>query len=384
MEQPSKLLVKKFKGSLSPEETAALDAWIAADESHRKLAGRLLDPDLLDEEYRSENLINTERPLREMQARIARLNRRIFIRRASAAAAAIVLVAGIVAGFLYFGPESLVTGETAAEAEAPEGFDCYNPGKLGAVVVNERGQTVALSASDTAYIANNYLTKPESEPAGKIENLSLEVGRGKEFRITLEDSTVVWLNSESTLSYPEKFDGGERRVSVTGEAYFEVRRDSERPFVVETGGQSIKVYGTTFNVRGYSDEDAVLTTLETGSVSISAIGHEDAALYLSPGHQSNFNRGNSNVTMRTVDPEIVTGWRHGKFVFEEQTLETIMRDLSRWYNFRYEFRDRSLRNVVFMGSVSRYADFKTVISILEDGGDVKFTIENDTIIISHK
>lgn len=384
MEQPSNLLVKKFKGSLTPEEAQELDAWIAADESHRKLAEQLLDPERLDDEYRSEKLINCDRPARDMEARIARINRGIILRRASAVAAGIILTAGIVAGFLFYGPDALSSDEELTETEAVEGFDSYNPGKLGAVVANERGQTVALSASDTAYIANNYLTKTQSEPTDRIENLSLEVGRGKEFRITLEDSTVVWLNSESSLSYPEKFDGNIRRVSVTGEAYFEVRHDDNRPFIVETGGQVIKVYGTTFNVRGYTDEDAVLTTLETGSVSISAIGRENSALYLSPGHQSRFSRGNSDVTMRTVDPEIVTGWRHGKFVFEEQTLETIMRDLSRWYDFRYEFRDRSLRNVVFMGSVSRYADFKTVISILEDGGDVKFTIENDTIIISSK
>lgn len=163
-----------------------------------------------------------------------------------------------------------------------------------------------------------------------------------------------------------------------------MKPDNSRPFYVESGGQSIRVYGTTFNVRGYPDEDAILTTLETGSIAISASGREDAELYLSPGHQSRFDKTDEEVTMKTVNPEIVTGWRHGKFVFEETPLSTIMRDLSRWYDFEYEFADPSVKDIVFMGSVSRYSDFRTIICILEDSGEVRFYTQGNKVIISRK
>lgn len=210
------------------------------------------------------------------------------------------------------------------------------------------------------------------------------MGRGREFKIVLEDSTVVWLNSESQLRYPDRFAADCRRVAISGEAYFEVKPDKSRPFIVETGGQSIKVYGTTFNVRGYRDEDAVLTTLETGSIAISERHNPQAELFLQPGHQARYDRESAQVTMKEIDPEIVTGWRHGKFVFEETPLSTIMRDLSRWYDFEYEFADESLKEIVFMGAVSRYTDFRTIISILEDGGEVNFSVHNDKILISRK
>ncbi len=241
-----------------------------------------------------------------------------------------------------------------------------------------------LSASDTSIVANQIEMDGKKSERGEWVNLSLEVGRGREFKIVLEDSTVVWLNSESTLCYPEKFAANSRRVSVTGEAYFEVHHEKNRPFIVDIGGEMIKVYGTTFNVRGYKDEEAILTTLETGKISISDIQNRDAELFLYPGHQARFDKATSEVRMKEVDTEIVTGWRQGKFVFEETPLSTIMRDLSRWYDFNYEFAEEDIKNIIFMGSVSRYADFRTIISILEDGGEVKFSLSGNKIVISRK
>lgn len=138
-------------------------------------------------------------------------------------------------------------------------------------------------------------------------------------------------------------------------------------------------------MRGYADEKAIYTTLESGSVAVSKVGGNKPELMLTPGHQSIFDKDDSGVTVKSVDSKVVTGWRHGKFVFEESTLETIMKDLSRWYDFEYEFSDPSLREIVFMGSVSRYTDFRKVISILEDTQEVRFRIDGSKVkIISGK
>ncbi|MCM1051758.1 MAG: DUF4974 domain-containing protein [Paenibacillus sp.] len=386
MDRISFLILKQLTSSLSAQETAELQAWMDSSPARRALAERLLDPTALDEEYAGEKRVNWRRPARDMEMRISalqasRTRRRLILSSAAAIAAVII---GIALWILLPGQRIDLTTGPGHTTSVIMSIDDIIPGHTGAIYRSANGSAITLNASDTSIVANRLMASSHCSASRPSDDLSLEVGRGREFKIILEDSTVVWLNSESTLRYPESFASDSRRVSVTGEAYFEVRPDKSRPFYVESGGQSIRVYGTTFNVRGYPDEDAILTTLETGSVAISASGRENAELYLSPGHQSRFDKTDEEVTMKTVNPEIVTGWRHGKFVFEETPLSTIMRDLSRWYDFEYEFADPSVKEIIFMGSVSRYSDFRTIISILEDSGEVRFSIRDNKVIISHK
>lgn len=382
MERIGYLILKKLKGNLSSEEEHELELWMSESEEHRQLAERLSDPRHLAEAYERENRVDWHRPMEDMQRRVSKIRRRSFMRKAAPAAAAIFVIAFVVGAFWLI-PGLNKTKQADIIAETLELSD-LTPGKTGAVYRGTNGRTMLLSASDTSIVANQIEMDGKKSERGEWVNLSLEVGRGREFKIVLEDSTVVWLNSESTLCYPEKFAANSRRVSVTGEAYFEVHHEKNRPFIVDIGGEMIKVYGTTFNVRGYKDEEAILTTLETGKISISDIQNRDAELFLYPGHQARFDKATSEVRMKEVDTEIVTGWRQGKFVFEETPLSTIMRDLSRWYDFNYEFAEEDLKNIIFMGSVSRYADFRTIISILEDGGEVKFSLSGNKIVISRK
>lgn len=382
MERIGYLILKKLKGNLSSEEEHELELWMSESEEHRQLAERLSDPRHLAEAYERENRVDWHRPMEDMQRRVSKIRRRSFMRKAAPAAAAIFVIAFVVGAFWLI-PGLNKTKQADIIAETLELSD-LTPGKTGAVYRGTNGRTMLLSASDTSIVANQIEMDGKKSERGEWVNLSLEVGRGREFKIVLEDSTVVWLNSESTLCYPEKFAANSRRVSVTGEAYFEVHHEKNRPFIVDIGGEMIKVYGTTFNVRGYKDEEAILTTLETGKISISDIQNRDAELFLYPGHQARFDKATSEIRMKEVDTEIVTGWRQGKFVFEETPLSTIMRDLSRWYDFNYEFAEEDLKNIIFMGSVSRYADFRTIISILEDGGEVKFSLSGNKIVISRK
>ena len=126
-----------------------------------------------------------------------------------------------------------------------------------------------------------------------------------------------------------------------------------------------------------------MTTLETGSIALTRCGEEDGAeLRLFPGHQAVFEKNEQRVALRTVKPEVITGWRHGKFVFEEQPLSAIMRDLARWYNFEYEFADEAVSNLVFKGSIPRYSNLKTAIDILEVSGGITFTVVDNKIVIA--
>ncbi len=383
MNKISQLLYKRFLGRLSQDETAELDSWKDEDPRNADLWRRVGDPASLDEEYRLRLLVNSERAEADMLNRIhvaeaPRRRRRIIAGIASAAAVAVLC-------FWWFAPVSPDLSPAEVTVASINNIGDIKPGSTRAIVTSSGGMAFQLDGDDDGQPVE-FLTADHPRPSAgqvtKVNGLCLEVPRGGEFCVVLEDSTRVWLNSASTLSYPERFGATERRVRVTGEAYFIVTRDEARPFYVETGGQRIRVYGTAFNVRGYEDDRTVYTTLEQGSISLSDINEASGEVFIVPGQQSVFNPEATEISIRSVDPEVIGGWRHGRFVFEEQPLSAIMRDLSRWYDFEYEFADEGIADIVFMGSIPRYADFATAAQILENSGAIRFDIADSKVVIS--
>jgi len=201
--------------------------------------------------------------------------------------------------------------------------------------------------------------------------------------VTLEDGTEVWLNAESQLRYPETFDAAERRVEISGEAYFKVARDEQRPFYVVSGGQEVRVLGTEFNIHAYQDEAAVYTTLVSGSISLRPL-HGKSQLVLTPGNQAVFSKDDTAARVHSVDTDVVTSWRSDAFVFEDQTAEQIMRTLSRWYDFQYEFADQQAAQTIFMGSIPRYGSFADVVSIFHKMGGIRIRQNGKKIVISSR
>lgn len=376
----SHLLFKRFTGRLTEAERSRLEQWISESPLHRRAADRLANPGYLTRENRLRSMVDTDRAEAEMMRRIAVSETPRRRRRILAAAAAAVLLAGVAVGILTYRPSLSAPDTTIADARMESAIV---PGKTKALLRDETGKSLVLTEADTTSGQTFFVASPvNKKKTPKIKKLCLEVPRGGEFKVKLEDSTEVWLNAESTLRYPEKFDGRERRVEITGEAYFAVHHEPDRPFYVIAGGQQVRVYGTTFNVRNYADEEKVYTTLETGSISLSRLDGDGGNLFLSPGHQAVFDKADSRVEMKVVDPKVITGWRHGRFVFEEQPLRNIMRELSRWYDFEYEFADDSLGDVVFLGSIPRYTDFVTAVTILENCGNIRFEITDRKVLIT--
>ena len=383
------ILYKQLTGGrLSAGEQAMLEAWLDENpEKRRAMADRLSDSRRIAEDYRMRSMIETSRPMDEMRRRLgiqdeAEIDNRIsshhkkwmpYMFKTSIAAACIAVIAGIF--FLYKGnrsgqPESRAT--VASAQRTPLRIESMGPGGSRAVVTTENGDTIHLSDPVSASrIAENVAEGP----------LQIDVPRGGEFVVTLEDSTRVWLNSESRLVYPARFASDSRRVELEGEAYFEVSKNPDAPFIVESFGQRVKVYGTEFNIRAYPEDAMVYTTLSTGSISLTPTtgGGE---VFISPGKQAMFDKETAKAAIRNVDIERVTGWRHGRFVFEEQSLRQIMRDLSRWYDFKYEFADEDAAETIFMGSIPRYSNFKTAIAILEKSGGLSFKVKDNQIVIS--
>ena len=165
----------------------------------------------------------------------------------------------------------------------------------------------------------------------------LLTANGSKGRFVLPDSTVVWLNSNSLLEYPETFSSSAREVSLSGEAYFEVRRNEKLPFRVQAGEMKVEVLGTEFNVQAYSGDEVVKTTLNCGKVRV-MMGKE--ALELAPDQQAVCDLRHRRFHKIEVNANYFSAWKDGKFIFEDEPLENILNSLARWYNISVFYRDR--------------------------------------------
>ena len=374
-EQISKLIFKQITGTITAEEKLLLNDWRNENVKHEQLYNRLLDTKMQEMVYRQRKAVNVKRPMLEMQKRIEARNHKSqrYELWKWAVAASIVIVFGLSIIKIWNNVQSVSKENILASSELTIKNE-IKPGETKAFFKAADGEEILLGADDN--INKKTIREHHLQPHQQNETVSqlcLNVPRGGEFKIILEDGSEVWLNSESELIYPESFSKEERRVIVKGEAYFKIAKEEERPFFVETEGQLVRVYGTEFNIRSYNEDEEIYTTLVSGSIGLSKMDGKSGRLMLTPGHQAQFSKEDEEMSVKPVNTEIVTSWRHGRFVFEEQNLEQIMTELSRWYSFDYQFEDESLKHIVFMGSIPRYSEFDTTLAILEKSGGL-FTV----------
>ena len=378
-EDISLLIIKQLLGSITAEEQQVLDDWRHENPYNETAYQRLHNNEQLLVEHHRDQLTDYRRPLSEMKARLGiRQHRwRLYV---AAAIATIVLLIG---GAWFFNHQMQTTPVTENQPAV-----AFSAGSTKAVLTLGNGKTVELTEDaikNQQLLAAAQTEKAENSNTEPVEQI-LATPRGGEFRVMLEDGTEVWLNAASRLVYPEEFEGNERRVELDGEAYFKVAKNPDKPFIVISGGQEVHVYGTEFNVHAYSDEPDIYTTLVEGSIALRLSGNQNQSreLLLSPGHQTVFNQQSSLFNVKEVDTDVVTSWRSGVFVFENQTLEQIMLTLSRWYDFDYEFLDRHTAETVFMGSIPKYGTFSEVSDIFDKLGGIRLRQQGRKIIISAK
>ncbi len=203
----------------------------------------------------------------------------------------------------------------------------------------------------------------------------IETPRGGQYHLTLADGTQVWLNAASSLRYPTTFTGKERKVELTGEAYFEVIHNNKMPFKVIANGQEIEDIGTHFNVNAYTDELVTKTTLLEGAVKVS---QNKNSKFLTPGQQVSINTsGTFNISEPDLDE--VVAWKNGMFQFNDVDIESVMRQIARWYNVDVSF-EGTIPTYTVHGKISRNSNASQVLKILELGG-INFKIEGRKIIL---
>lgn len=266
------------------------------------------------------------------------------------------------------------------------------PGGNRATLTLADGTTVDLSSHFKGRIANQegaVISKPSdgmlvynvSNPqhgrdadyrSAMVYN-SITTPSGGQFAVVLPDGSKVWLNAESTLKYPTSFHGDNRTVELEGEGYFEVQRNEDKPFRVKSNDQLITVLGTKFNVNSYQNEPYIRTTLVEGSVQVEKANEK---IVLKPGEQALVKEG---IEVNNVNSLIYTAWKNGDFIFKNDGIQDIMKQIARWYNIDVEYEGAN-KKVRFGGIVSRSQNLSTVLTMLEKTGRVKFQL----LVDAHK
>ncbi|MGN6420484.1 MAG: FecR family protein [Pseudobacter sp.] len=299
-----------------------------------------------------------------------------------AAAAVVVLVAG--AGF-WFTNSNTKSTQVADQPVVVE--KNVPPGKDGAIltladgtqlVLDSLGNGLVSTQQGTHVVLNDgqltYHSQQQALAAPQFNTMTTP--RGRQFNVTLPDGTRVWLNASSSLRYPTVFGGFERRVEVTGEAFFEVAQNKDLPFIVNIGQQAeVQVLGTSFNVNAYADEPGINTTLLEGSVKVLAVKRNEE-LVLRPGEQA---QQSDELQKKTVNVDDVVAWKNGAFNFNDMELPAVMRQLSRWYNVEIEYAGPVSKGK-FGGKMGRNLSLADVLAELKNF-DVNFRIEDGNKIV---
>jgi len=315
---------------------------------------------------------------------------RKMVWRKIAAAAIIILMLG--AGLIWFTNNK--KQDNIALNEKPKiKNDVAAPNTVNAVLTLGNGQRIILDSTGNGTLATQGPVQIIKSGDGQIAykgnsdetvyNTLLNPRGSKVVNITLNDGSKVWLNTESSLRFPASFTGDERKVTVTGEAYFEVAHNEKKPFIVDVSGTEVKVLGTHFNIHAYNDESNIKTTLLEGSVEVSVPSSsslERVGVRLKPGQQA-IKTGDGKLTINNnVVIEDVMAWKNGLFNFNNADIQDIMRQASRWYDVEviYEGTPSAER---YKGKVARNTSLAEMMKILELNG-VKYGIEGKKIILS--
>lgn len=376
----AKELLNKFREGKSTEaENALLDSWYLAYRENESA-------ELTAQDYQlAELLMYSKLPGVATTNRISLWPR---YRMALCAAVAFVMMALFV--WFYSPAPVLIPNSTSVYQNDIE------PGKHMATIVLTDGKTIRLSDAKRGVVIGTDLRYGDGSTVGAVISSAAKAGmitvsapRGGTYEVVLPDSTKVWLNADSKISFASQFIGATRMILLSGEAYFEVSKNKNKPFIVKAGGngnapaQQIEVLGTHFNVSAYEDEAVVKTTLLEGSVKVS-IDHllqddgRQSIKVLRPGQQAVTTR--HYLKILPVDTEVAIAWKNGNFMFREEQLSSIMKKLAYWYdvNVVYKGKEPALK---ISGVISRKRKLSDVLTMLELAGKVSFEIEGRTVYV---
>ncbi|MCS3800131.1 FecR family protein [Niastella sp. OAS944] len=397
------LILRHLKQEITPEETATLNAWVEESEQNRQFFNRINNtPALmaevkalsegkkidLDAAWARVKAVGWGQPISDGPAKVITIKWWQY-----AVAMAVLLMATTVTYVLQ--QANKTTPKPAVVQTTPH--DAV-PKTNKAYLTLENGKTIVLDSLQSGLLATQGTTKVMREQDGVISYSSskaaeqkliyntITVPRGSDVvYLQLSDGSKVWLNAASSIRYPVAFSEEERKVEVTGEAYFEVTPSNspkggglKQRFIVSKGNMNVTVLGTRFNVNSYENEENIKVTLLEGSVKVQ---HERVERIIKPGEQAVVDGAKINV-VSDVDLEQVMAWKDGKFLFDNTDLAAIMRQIERWYNVEVNYQGDVLKQgITLTGEISRYNNASQVLELLEATRLLDFTIDSKGITV---
>ena len=213
---------------------------------------------------------------------------------------------------------------------------------------------------------------------------TVRVPGGADYAVELADGTIVRLNCETELRYPVRFVGKERRVYLDGEAFFEVAKNAEMPFIVETKQMQVEVTGTQFDVKAYAEDETMQATLVEGGVEVCAYGAGSKPVALIPSQQYVLDVQTRQAEVKKVDVQLYTGWVEGMFVFKNQRLEDVMTMLARWYSVDVFYIGESVKDIRLSANLGRYEHIDKILDIIQETNKIGFSRKGNVVTVMKK
>lgn len=365
------LMKKVWKGDASLHEQSLFETWVK-EHSHQEFQfDKMMSWEVIQEQIKEiyamdDGAIRSKmrqfgfRP--KLQPVLGGVQKRRWLFAAAAAVALLILVVN-----------SLRNHVTKATTAVQPLIADVQPGRSRAILTLASGRKVTLDSSSTGTISHLADVDIVRSSAGSIQyksitNIpltatinSLETPPAGQFHLTLPDGSEVWLNNASRLTYPTSFDGADRQVELSGEAFFQIAKNPNKPFRVKVRDELVQVLGTSFNINSYSDEPAVATTLVDGAI---AVDHKGKSFRLQPGYQARITEeGELKILPVSVEP--IVAWKNGFFTFDESVdFAAAMRQLSRWYDVKVEY-EGEIPHQVFYGTIDRQVALSQILKIFE-------------------
>lgn len=332
-----------------------------------------------------------ERVLANLHAHVESKRKKVWVMNSHwkrIAVAAVLLLAFSLVIYQKTGQHATVEDAVISKTET---VTAIPPGGSHAVLTTANGPAIQLDTLKNGVVAaNGYVSFNKVEDGqlsyeevavdkdAEVVWNTLSTPRGGQYTVTLSDGTRVWLNAASSLHFPTAFSANERNVTITGEAYFEVAKNKDKPFRVMVNGMQVEVLGTHFNVNGYENESMITTTLLEGKVRVKPVSGE--AVSLKQGQQARLNRSGGLKVLDNINTQEAVAWKEGMFVFNNTEASSIMRQLERWYNVDVDIN--RLPEKRFNGMISRSVNLSEVLKMMEVTSNIRFKVEGKKITVN--
>lgn len=383
----AQLISDAITGVICEEDRQRLEAWLAESDEHRVLFEKMSRKGWYRSEQERRRIYSSEKGWKALSGRLEKPSRgkkiSLVLFKYAAVAAVVISSVFLVREFFTESPEPM---------NANIAYTAIEPGVKGAKLILDNGRQIPLS-SDSVFVLEEEGTRIDKtretldytksrEKPRKEKFHTIVTSKGEEFTLHLSDGSRVILNAESEIRYPVTFIRNERMVEVSGEAYFDVVHEENRPFIVVTKSSETRVLGTSFNVRAYQNDPGEQVTLVEGAVRIARKSGSHSPVTIKPGEQATIMGEEGAIPVKKVNTGYYTAWIEGRFIFQDKRLEEIMTELNRWYHFSVEYRDESLKDIRFGATLDRYDEVNPIFHLFNTTQLVRIE-QNGTHITIH-